>query len=199
MIPFFLCISLIIVIWHEHYIFFFRYGLRNGKIIALNTLFLSLVLFYVYPLKFLTKLILVPIAYVLGDSSLQTELSGLISAKDIGDLMIIYGIGAAGIFFVLMLMYRHALKNAVELELTELEKFDARSKITTNLLMGLIPVLSVILSFIFRGHWLAGAIGGVTYFLYTPVMMVHEKIVDRKRGKLIDLQIPEKHNNQSED
>ena len=85
LIPFFICIILIIVIWHEHYVFFFRYGLRNGKIILLNTLFLSLVLFYVYPLKFLTKLILVPIAYLLGESSLLTELSGLISAKDIDD------------------------------------------------------------------------------------------------------------------
>ena len=186
LIPFLICIVLIIVIWHEHYVFYFRYGLRNGKIIMLNTLFLSLVLFYVYPLKFLTKLILIPVAYLFGDSSLQAELYGLIAAKDIGDLMIIYGLGAAGIFFVLMLMYRHALKHADELELTEIEKFDTRIKISANLLMGAVPLLSVILSFIFRGHWLAGLIGGFTYFLYTPVMIVHGKIADRKRQKLID-------------
>ena len=198
LIPFFLCIILIIVIWHEHYVFFLRYGLRNGKIVALNALFLSLVLFYVYPLKFLTKLILIPIASLIGNIPLQSELMGLISATDIGDLMIIYGIGAAGIFFVLMFMYRHALQNAGELELNKIEKFDTQSKVTTNLLMGLVPIVSVILSFIFRGHWLAGLIGGVTYFLYTPVMLVHEKIVDRKRRALIDLQLQEKFNNQVE-
>ena len=49
LIPFLICISLIIIIWHEHYIFFLRYGLRNGKMIVLNTLFLIIVLFYVYP------------------------------------------------------------------------------------------------------------------------------------------------------
>ena len=28
--PFLACITLIVLIWHEHYIFFLRYGLRNG-------------------------------------------------------------------------------------------------------------------------------------------------------------------------
>src|SRR6185295_5679828 len=54
LIPFLCCIGVIVAIWHQHFIFFFRYGLRNGQIIALNSLFLVIVLFYVYPLKFLT-------------------------------------------------------------------------------------------------------------------------------------------------
>ena len=62
-IPFCVCITLILLIWHEHFVFYFRYGIRSGRVIVLNTLFLVIVLFYVYPLKFLTKLILIPIAY----------------------------------------------------------------------------------------------------------------------------------------
>lgn len=71
----------------------------------LNTLFLVIVLFYVYPLKFLARLILIPIAYLTGNDNLLAEFSGMIRGEDIGDLMIIYGVGAAGVFFILMLMY----------------------------------------------------------------------------------------------
>ncbi len=109
LIPFLVCISLIITIWHEHYVFFLRYGLRSGKVVVLNTLFLVIVLFYVYPLKFLTKLVLYPIAWVAGEDSIMKELGGMIRGEDIGDLMIIYGIGAASVFFVLRWMYRYAL------------------------------------------------------------------------------------------
>jgi uncharacterized membrane protein len=184
LIPFVMCITLILLIWHSHFVFFFRYGMRNGKVIVLNTLFLMIVLFYVYPLKFLTRLILIPIARLIGNQDLSKELSGIIRPQDMGDLMIIYGIGAASVFFVLMLMYRYALKNAEELELNEFEKFDTKTSIRTNLLMGLVPVLSVSLAVIFRGHWLAGPVAGVTYFLYIPVMFIHGKKVDRNRAKL---------------
>jgi uncharacterized membrane protein len=186
LIPFLLCISFIIVIWHEHYVFFLRYGLRNGKIIILNTLFLSLVLFFVYPLKFLTRLSLFPIAGIFQDNDLFNSLNGMIATQDIADLMIIYGIGAASVFFVLMLMYRYALKQASDLELNQIERFDTQTKIRTNLLMGMVPVISVILAFIFRGSWLAGPIAGFTYSLYTPVMMIHGRKIDRQRKKLID-------------
>jgi hypothetical protein len=92
-----------------------------------------------------------------------------------------------------MQMYRYALKNALELELTELEKFDTRTKIGTNLLMGLVPLVSVLFAIIFRGHWLAGMIAGFTYFLYTPVMMIHGRKVDKQRKKLIAADTEKNH------
>jgi hypothetical protein len=100
--------------------------------------------------------------------------------------MIIYGIGAASVFFMLVLMYRYALQQASELELNELEKFDTRTKIKTNLLMGAVPVMSVILALIFRGSWVAGMVSGFSYFLYTPIMMIHGRRVDRQRKKFMD-------------
>ncbi len=109
----------------------------------------------------------------------------MISGKDVGDLMIIYGLGAAGIFFVLMLMYRYALTKADELELNEIEKFDTKVKVKSNLLMGIIPLISVLIAIIFRGNWLAGPLGGAAYFLYPPVMIIHGMRVDNKRKKLL--------------
>jgi len=150
-------------------------------------IFLVIVLFYVYPLKFLTKLILIPIAYLFEIESLKNQLSAMIHPAEVGDLMIIYGLGATSVFFTLMFMYRYALSQADILELNDLEKFDTRTSIRTNLLMGLIPLLSVIVAILFHGTWYAGMLSGFTYFLYTPVMMWHGKRVARDRKKFHEI------------
>jgi uncharacterized membrane protein len=188
LIPFILCVVFIVLIWHQHFIFYFRYGLRNGKMVALNAAFLTIVLFYVYPLKFLTKLIEFPIAWLLNDTALWNELSGMISGKDMADLMIIYGLGATAVFFTLMQMYRFALKQAAELELNDIEIFDTKVSIRTNLLMGIVPIVSVLLALAFYTKWYAGMISGFSYFLYTPVMMIHGNMVNKKRKKLLENQ-----------
>src|SRR5215813_5661399 len=46
------CFTLLIVVWHEHYVFFRRYGLQDSATIWLNAALLFVMLFYVYPLKF---------------------------------------------------------------------------------------------------------------------------------------------------
>ena len=186
LIPFTICIALIVLIWHEHFTFFFRYGLRDPKTIIINTLFLIILVFYVYPLKFLATLILIPISYLVGDDTMFNELIGMIHRKDFGDLMIFYGLGAAIIFFLLMLMYRHALKLADKLGLNEIEKFDTKQKVTSCLLMGIIPVISIIVSAFLRGSNLAGFAGGMVYFLYTPIMMIHGARIDKGRKIILD-------------
>jgi hypothetical protein len=153
--------------------------------VYLNAIFLAIVLFYVYPLKFLTKLIEFPISYFLNDEALFHELQGMISGNDMPDLMIIYGLGAASVFLTLVFMYRFALKNAADLELNEIELFDTRVSIRTNLLMGSVPLLSVLMAIIFYGHWRAGMISGFTYFLYPVVMYLHGRFVRRSRIKLL--------------
>jgi hypothetical protein len=52
--------------------------------------------------------------------------------------------------------------------------------------MGVVPLISILVAFIFRGHWSAGMLSGFTYFLYTPIMVIHEKRVGNEREKLIE-------------
>jgi uncharacterized membrane protein len=183
--PFLACITLIVLIWHEHYIFFQRYGLRTGRMIALNTLFLVIILFYVYPLKFLTKLILVgPLAYLTGNELLLREIKSMIHAQDVGQLMIIYGIGATSVFLVLALMYRYALSMAELMDLTKLERFDTRMSMASNLLMASVPFISLVLAFFLRNSFWAGPVAGFTYFLYTPLMFGFHGWVKRRRKTL---------------
>src|SRR5688500_4252623 len=76
LLPFLACIVLIVLIWHEHFVFYYRYGLRNTTVIVWNILFLIIVLFYVYPLKFLWKyLLLNPLARAFNQESIIKERS----------------------------------------------------------------------------------------------------------------------------
>ncbi len=47
------CFTLLVLLWHDHYRFFRRYGLKDTPTTALNLLLLFLVLVYAYPLRFL--------------------------------------------------------------------------------------------------------------------------------------------------
>lgn len=185
-IPFSLCLTAIILVWHEHFKFYFRYGIRNGRVLFLNSIFLIIVLFYVYPLKFFSKMVLFPIAYLLNQNHIIEELFQIYKGTNMAYLMIIYGVGATGVFVVLTLMYRYALKNAVLLELNEIEKFDTRASVQANFLMGAVPFIAVIVAFAFRNFPLGGMYSGFCYFLYPPLMVSFGKYTDRKRKKLLE-------------
>ena len=47
------CFALLVWIWHEHNIFFRRYGLQDSWTVFVNSMLLFVTLFYVYPLKFM--------------------------------------------------------------------------------------------------------------------------------------------------
>jgi uncharacterized membrane protein len=186
LIPFCACIVLIVLIWHEHFVFFYRYGLRNTKVIVLNTMFLIIVLFYVYPLRFLWKFLLLnPLARLFNQETLLKELSEMAKPKDIPSLMIIYGLGAASIFILLMMMYRYALKNSELLDLNKIEEFDTRTSMITNSLMATVPMLSVVLAFLFRNNPWGGMISGVSYFLYMPLMFIYSARRMKQRKKIL--------------
>lgn len=182
-VPFFLCVVLISVIWVQHYQFFLRYGLQNSRTIIYNTFLLFLVLVYVYPLKFLMKfLVSFYWSLITGDWTAYREAyASQMEGDDMGFLMMVYGLGAALIFFTLMLLYRHAYKQRVVLKLDDYEQFQTRTSITTNLLMGCIPLLSFFIALFGSGTW-AYITSGFTYMLY-PIVMPIYGIRSRKKMK----------------
>src|SRR6516162_9843763 len=48
-----ICFALLMQVWHEQYRYFRRYNIQDSTSTILNCVLLFLVLFYVYPLKFL--------------------------------------------------------------------------------------------------------------------------------------------------
>ena len=195
LLPFGLCMAMIMWVWYQHFIFFLRYGFRNSIIVSFNTLLLLIILFYVYPLKFLatllTKIYGNLFAKLFGfEITIDRTMEASTQGNSMPVLMIIYSAVVAGIFLVLTLMYRYALKRSEELSLNEIEIFETKASIYNNLLMASVPMLSILLVLIIPHPVIAGTIGGFTYMLYWPVMIIYTKRVNKKRKQITDHSAP---------
>ncbi len=168
---------LLMMIWYEQNIFFRRYGLNDVKTIALNCVLVFLVLFYVYPLKFLFTLIFSRQIY--GDHSPY-----VMKADDASQLMFIYGIGYVLIYSLFLLMYIHALKKKRQLELTMLEEFDTKTKLFLNIILISIGMISIITSQLVNPS--AAGDAGMVYILIGPALTIYYSLRKRKRRKLVN-------------
>src|SRR5689334_17918195 len=115
-----ICFLLLALIWNSHYKYCRRYGLDDGTSRFLTCVLLFLVLFYVYPLKFLFNFSVTGLLFGDLDQSVS------ISRTQFRDLLIIYGFGFAAVYLALTFLYLHAYRLRDSLELNELERFDTR-------------------------------------------------------------------------
>jgi uncharacterized membrane protein len=154
-VAFAVCFAVLMQIWFKHYGFFRRYGLQDMTVRVLNSVLLFIVLFYVYPLKFLWT------------NLLGGERAGFSLAEG-RMLLVVYGLGGAAVFLVFVLLYRHAWRLRDELDLSPLERFDTRSAILENLLTAAVPMLSVVMALVLPEH-LVGLAGWI-YLSYGPLL-----------------------------
>jgi uncharacterized membrane protein len=132
-LPFAICFWLFIDIWFEHHHFFKRYALQDKPTMFLNTLLLFVILFYVYPLKYMFTLFTMGI---LGQAV-------YIPPGGQTFLFTIYGIGVTAVFWILAALYRHAWKRRDDLELNDVERIDTQESIYDNFFMGAFGVISI--------------------------------------------------------
>ena len=125
--------GLLLLLWFYHFQYHRRFGLENFVTIALNGLLLFLLLFYVYPLKFMFT-VLFDMAF-LGGSGFKGE--------SVRQLMVIYSGGYVGIFGVFVALYAYALKHEVALELTPVEVQVARGSMREHAIHVAIGLASV--------------------------------------------------------
>ena len=147
--------TLIILVWTYHYRLFSKYDLEDGWTIVLNSLLLFVVLFYVYPLKFVAS-------FLLGGVE-----NAFTSWEQVPLLMAIYGGGFVAVFFVFAAMYRHAYRLRDRMGLTAEEAHDARANVANCLVMVAVGLLSVTLALTIDGP-AAAPIAGFSYFLIGP-------------------------------
>lgn len=167
---------LLMMIWYEQNIFFRRYGLDDLKTIVLNCTLIFVVLFYVYPLKFLFTLVFSNQIYGKGHSPF------VINVTDVSKLMAIYGIGYILIYILFSMMYLHALKKVKELELSPGEIFDTKTKLYKNYFLIAIAVLSIIVSFVVSPE--NAGIAGFVYILIGPALSFFYSYRYRVKRKL---------------
>ena len=176
--------ALLFVVWFNQYKFFRRYGLEDALTIVINAVLLFVVLFYVYPLKFVFTFLINLFTGGHGEVRLPNgTVEAMVESGDqVATLMIIFSAGYIAVFGVFALLYWHAYRKRAQLELNNLELFDTRTDIRESLLNVGIGVVSVTIA-VFGGGRLAG-IAGMTYMLTPVVMTLHGTLNGRRRRKL---------------
>jgi uncharacterized membrane protein len=164
-----ICFLFLALIWNGHYRYCRRFGLDDGMARFLTCVMLFLVLFYVYPLKFLFS---ISITGLFGGSATSASMT----RSQFSSLLVIYGVGFAAVYLSQTFLYLHAYRLRDELELTELEKFDTRYQLFRLLTLvgfGLLAAFLACLPVV--RNW-----SSLVYILLFPILRV-SRMIHRKR------------------
>jgi uncharacterized membrane protein len=173
-VPFAASFALLTWIWYEHNKFFRRFGLQDPWTTTLNAVLLFVVLFYVYPLKFLFT---TAFAHFIPALGVRMD----VEPRQIASLFVIYGAGFVAIFGMFTLLYRQAYRKRVELGLGPLDIFDARAGAgahMVSMVVGLASIACALAPFPFP------MFSGFTYFMMGPAHWIYGVRAGRRRAAL---------------
>jgi len=157
---FVICFTLLMLFWNAHFRFHRRYGLNDAWSRVITMGILVLVLFFVYPIKFLFTMLTVQIFGLdLADSP------HLDTVAQVRQLYLIYGVGFAGVWGLYALLYAQAWRCRVALALTDVELVYTRASLYENLIYVGVCLLSIVLALAANSYWLPGFV----YFLLGPL------------------------------
>lgn len=186
-IGFICCILLLMGLWNNHSNFFLNYGLTDSTTKVLNYFFLFLLLFYIYPLKFLFSYvgtgIYVTIKLKFGDNSpaLKRAIASLqesnMTVEQWKDLLVRFGLGLFFLYLLLALMHVHAFKRKKELELNAYEQYETKTFIQTYLILMAISVVSMAVVLILGGE--RADLAGFVY-LAVPIALPLHRFLRKK-------------------
>lgn len=168
-----LSFAVLILIWTVHAGFFRRYGLTDRTITFWNSVLLLVVLFYVYPLKFVTRGLLATV-FGIGDLAAAT-----IHWSQLGLLFALYGGGFLAIFLCYAFMYRHAWTQREALGLSPLEVHEAAMWSRHFLIMASFGAVSAALAL--AGIGLRIGMPGWIYALIGPAAWAHGRWSDNRK------------------
>ena len=183
-VAFMICFALLFLVWHDQYIFFRRYGLQDGVTNWLNGALLFVVLFFVYPLKFLFSFLFK--AFTGGDLQVHLpdgRVEPIIEFGQMPQLMIIYALGYIAVGLIFVLLYRRAHHKRVELELNDGEMLETRASIQSHALNIGIGLLSLLIVLI--GGEYSSFFAGIVYSLIGPVQGLNGWIMGKKKKALL--------------
>jgi hypothetical protein len=168
-VPFALMFAMVCYIWWEHNKFFRRYGLQDAWTAFLNCVLLFLVLFYVYPLKFLTL-------NLVGGKQVRSDAGGW------QFVMLVYSTGAALVFAMFVLLYLYAWRRRTALELDASELLTLRFNLQAHLISTGLAIASIGLALVVSEEmmWLPG----VWYGLMGPLHGINGYMAGRAQEKL---------------
>jgi uncharacterized membrane protein len=180
-LPFLATVSMIFFIWWLQNNFFRNYGLDNVTVRFLNLCLLIIILFYVFPLKFLFTLIVSSIFKINYFESISNNSLVVITESDLPNLIMFFSVGYALVWLIFFLLYRHIWLNKTKLKLSHLEFIALLSDKRDALFQVIIGLSSTLFAI------LGWTIGSQITFLTIPVwLLVNYFMTSRAKNALKD-------------
>src|SRR5258708_3317122 len=181
-VPFAICFAMLFQIWYGQFLWFRRYLLRDAATVVLNAALLFVVLFYVYPLKFLFTYLVNIWTGGHGMARLPNgRLEPMLGPNDGYSMMVLYDAGFIAVFAVFILLYLHAWRNRDDLELNGDERFETIERIGGHICMASVGVLSLAIVLIGGNEYAGWA--GISYFAIGPLLTIYYSVMGRKKRK----------------
>ena len=178
-LPFFATVALLFLFWYTQYMFFRRYGLNDLQTVLLNLAYLAIILFYLYPLKFLFSLLL---SSWTGINFFPKAAAGgeeVLAASDFPQLIILFSTGYFAIWMLVYGMHKRALRFSQKLELNRYELLFTRKETRGALWNAMIGVAAILFALL----GLTG-ISGVCYLLIPVALVTNERIFKKEIKKV---------------
>jgi Endosomal/lysosomal potassium channel TMEM175 len=184
-VAFAICFTALTLVWKEHTVFFRRYGLQTPYIVFLNCVLLFLILFYVYPLKFLFSFLIGELTG--GRLSAVTHPETALVQSQVPALMVMYGLGLAAVYFVFVLFYVYAYKWRDELELNAVELLMTRHSIYDHAAIMGVALLSTALSVTLPSRVVG--LSGMIYWVIPLYFTVSGTYFGKKERQVAELSV----------
>lgn len=153
------CLLMLVNVWFSHYVFFRRYGLSDRLTVIFNAALLGLVLFCVYPLKFLYTWLFTHLV--------RPDFSPRFAAfVQINGMLVLYALGFTATFFLVAALYWNAWRQRDALILNGLERLLTVSSIVNALGMAAIGLIACLAALVLPPYW--ALYSAVLYFLVLP-------------------------------
>jgi uncharacterized membrane protein len=183
-----LTFTILYLLWYRQFVFFRRYGMEDRTTAILNGALLFVVLFFVFPLKFILGTL---VGRLLGDSKMvrlpNGTLERAIRPEHLTPMMTIYGLGIAAVFAIFALLHLHAYHRRHELRLTELERLDTLQALQAYVAssgIGLLTVVYTNVVGVFRGKpYEDNAVLAVSVVFFVAMAAILRRRLKRKRER----------------
>lgn len=173
-----ICFALLMMLWYDHYLFFRRYGLSDTPTIVLNAVLLFVVLFYIYPLKFLFGMLVGQLLVGAGIVRAGLRLAAVVPPEKAHLLMILYSAGFVAVHVLFGSLYVRAYRQRGRLELDRVETAITRHALSRIGITAGIGLLSIAIAA--SGGPPAAALAGWVYMLLGPALAVHGAVAGRR-------------------
>ncbi|MDJ0917871.1 MAG: TMEM175 family protein [Woeseiaceae bacterium] len=158
-----LACALLFLFWHGHWSWSRRFGLEDLPSMVLSYVLVFVMLFYVYPMKFVTSI------FVGWITDQRVDVGATInSAEELYGIFTIYSIGFVALCFVVLSLNLRAWALRDELRLNTIERHTTRTEIGTWMLLSSVGFLAILLGLFSSPHLLT--VPGWAYMLL-PILM----------------------------